>query len=228
MPGYAVDRLPIRLLKAYSNAVHALAFAEEGRLRLTRLDLFRSSPDSRRDAAEGESSLFVPGQVPFVVVDVLTGNIRDSGTRPGHFDYRGTFTNPTYVFCTSDARVSRAYLASRFGPHLVEITEPAAFSLALHQALTSAVLPDHREVLFLDGCPVRYDKGSVGEDPASGSERLRLELAQKPLTYEEEHEYRFAAAVSGLASTAPEYLDVKLTGYDQWARVIALPSSSAA
>jgi hypothetical protein len=228
MPGFAVDDLPLRLVKAYSSAIYALAFAREGKLRLTRLDLFRSFPDIRRDSAEGESQLLIPGQVPAVTVSLQTGQITDSGTQPGHFNYKSSFTNPTYVFCTSDARISPAYLATRFGAHVVEITDPVLFSHALLEALTSFVFPDERELLFLDGSPVRYDKGSVGAHPASHSERLRLDFTQKPAIFAEEREYRFAAALSCPGANAPDFLDVTVTGCADWARLHAPPSTSAA
>jgi hypothetical protein len=210
-PGYAIDRPPERLFRFYSSEVHAKAFAEEGRLRLGSLKSHRTHEDARRDQMEGSGSLLIPGDIPVVHLDRITGAVVSQSTQPGHFNYSSTFLNPTYVFCTCSPDVDHKVLSGQFGAYIVAIDDPDDFAEQLFRALQLLDLPGGRQLDFLDGSLVRYDKGRQGEYPRDPNARLRIDFAQKPLQYSHEKEYRFAAVLSGTSIGAPPYLDVRIS-----------------
>jgi hypothetical protein len=106
--------------------------------------------------------------------------------------------------------VSRTLVAARFGGELVTIHDPLLFAAQLTRSLDNVGLGE-REVVFVEGFPVRYDKDAVSELPKDELERIRLAYGQKPQHFAGEFEFRFAVALSGPAKSAPEFLDVRLS-----------------
>jgi hypothetical protein len=163
----------------------------------------------RRDESEGTGSLLIPGDVPVVGLNPATGQVSSRSTQPGHFNYSSEFLNPTYVFCTSGPAANGENLRKLFGNYVIAIDNPRGFAEQLFEALKLLQLPDDRRLDFLDGSPVRYDKGEEGEYP-SMADHLRIDFGQKPRRYEPEQEYRFTAVLSGPGAGAPPYLDVQI------------------
>ena len=203
-----VDECPPFLIRAFDSEDYARAFLHEGKLRLRNVRHFRDVSDARHDPNEGIGALQVPGDVPFIAIDRVTGAARDLGTRPGHISYSQEFINPTYLFCCSTPDVARSLLRSKFGTTLVCIYAPGAFFKALHRALDTKGYAE-RALAFIECFPVRYDKGEVGQNPADDW-RTRLSYGQKPPAFREEHEFRCAVVLGGSQTGAPECLDLTL------------------
>jgi hypothetical protein len=207
-----LDDAPPTLLRFFDVESYARELVEHGRLRMRPVQAYVAAPGLRRDDAEGKSHLRIPGSVPRVAVDVAAGKFSAPWEEPGHFEFGGEFMNPTYVFCTTQPGVDRSSLRVRFGSYVVTILSPSAFAAALLSGAAAAAAQAGRELLFLDGCPVRYDKGEVGAHPTH-EERLRLHFAQKPPAYALEQEFRFAAALSGPRAGAPAQLEISLAAF---------------
>ncbi|MEQ1912879.1 MAG: hypothetical protein ABMA15_28950 [Vicinamibacterales bacterium] len=201
------------MVKLYNNQDYAEQLAHGGELRMWSQSYYKTLEDARGDPAEGESHLLVPGLVPVVGVDTISGEATEREPQQGHFDFRGSFINPTYLFCTSHPSADLNHLRSGPTAFLVRILDPRRFAESLFQALVGSTHGD-RKLGFLDGCPVRYDKGEVGSDFGHPETRLRIHFAQKSRFYEREHEYRFTASLSGAAPGSPDYLTVKIASPD--------------
>jgi hypothetical protein len=204
-----IDDCPPHLLKAYPHQHWADEFVCRGLVRMRKPSAFRATGDSRADSGEGDSHLMVPGDVPFVIINRLTGEHLDSGTQPGHFNYQSEFVNPTYIFCASGSAVDAERLQSNFGEFLVEIKVPQTFLERLNNAISDVHIGD-REWSFIDGFPVRYTRGSIAARPEDSGERLRLSYGQKSDSYAWETEFRAAAVLSGPTAGSPAEIDVVL------------------
>jgi hypothetical protein len=203
-----VDECPPFLIRAFDSEKYARAFLYEGKLRLRNVRHFCDVSDARHDPNEGIGALQVPGDVPIIAIDCLTGAARDLGTRPGHFSYSQELINPTYIFCCSTPDVARSLLRSKFDTTLVRIHAPGAFFEALRRALDTKGYAE-RALSFIECFPVRYDKGAVGQTP-DHDWRTRLSYGQKPPGFREEHEFRCAVVLRGGQDGAPECLDLTL------------------
>lgn len=204
-----VDDCPSYLLKAYTEQRWADALVSRGLIRMRKPSAFRVTGDNRADPGEGASHLMVPGDVPFVTVNRLTGEHLGSGMQPGHFNYQSEFINPTYIFCASGSGVDAERLRSSFGKFLVEIRNPEIFFARLNSAITNVHIGD-REWSFIDAFPVRYTRGDIAAYPADSGEKLRLNYGQKAESYNWEMEFRAAAVLSGPQVESPDEIDVVL------------------
>ncbi len=201
---------PFRLLRAYKVAEHAEALLTRGGLRLRRIEYYRTIEDSKRqDAAEGQAHLRVPGDVPVVRMDRISGEIIERHTTPGHFNWQMGFQNPTYALCLSQPTVDPTELTARFGPHVIQIVRPEPFLRRIHECAQGLRFPN-RAVDFVDCFPVRYDKGLIGAAPNDPSVLMRLSYGQKTPDFAVEREYRCAIVLSGPSAGAPEYIDIEL------------------
>jgi len=182
-----------------------------GRLRMRSLSYFKALEDTRGDQTEGESHLLVPGDVTSVVFNAETASVLGTRSEPGKINFRGSLVQPTYVFCTTLPTADTAYLKARFGAVIVRILDPASFGAALHKSLDRMRLPANRQLRFLDGCRVRYDKGELATDPRLDPNRIRVHFAQKPRAFSLEQEYRFTAVFDGPGQGSPDFIDVELS-----------------
>jgi hypothetical protein len=168
--------LPSRLLRFYrsEDRKYADALVVDGRVRLSRLTTYQRLEDvSRSDPDEGEGRLRVPGDVPVVHLSLIDGGFTDGGTVPGHFNFSTSWVQPLYVFCSSLPHVSLDLGRARFGPELVEIHDPARFAAELARSVALLNL-EEREILWVEGFPVSYDKDAVSALPLDRSERSRF------------------------------------------------------
>ena len=181
-----------------------------GFIRLHRIEYYRTIEDkNRQDSAEGRAHLKVPGNVPVVRMDRVTGEIVGRHEESGHFNWQMGFQNPSYAFCMSHDDVDLAELTGRFGEHVIEITNPEAFLRLIHRSAHALQVPN-RELSFVDCVSVRYDKGLVGPAPEEGAELMRISYSQKAPSFAVEREYRCVVVLSGSSAGAPDYLDLKL------------------
>jgi hypothetical protein len=220
MPEPELTSLPPRLLRFYrsEDRKYADALVVEGRLRLSQLTTYQRLEDpSRNDRDEGEGRLRVPGDVPVVHMSLIDGGVTDGGTVPGHFNFSTTWVQPLYVFCTSLPDVSLDLGRARFGPELVEFHAPARFAAELARSADRLTL-DEREILWVEGFPVRYDKDGVSALPLDQSERSRLPYGQKSSRFQVEAEYRFVVALSGPSAGAPPFLELQLREPESFCR----------
>jgi hypothetical protein len=222
------DELPSSFIRAF-DPEHAESFITQGRIRLNGIKKFRTSGDQRQDSTEGESYVQVPGNVPMVSVNTLTGEMKDAGSTPGHFHRRSEFMNPVFLLCASHPNIDTERLSTVFGRSLVEIQRPSALLKRLCSA-ASQQLPTGRELLYVDAFPVQYTKGDVLNLPSNHGDRLRLDYGQKPREYEWEREYRIVLAISGPRAGSPDWLDLNLGPLADIARylpnVVETPSNT--
>lgn len=218
-PPLLVTELPERLVKFYRRPEFAEALCTRGEIRMHSIQFYTETGDTARaDTNEGTGHLQVPGEVPVVRISIPDGRITSQTKVDGHFNVSTTWTNPTYLYCTSMLRADITSLRSRFGQYVVEIAEPQSFVEALHAAIVHSDLGG-REVHFVDCFPVRYGRGAVAPLPADLNERIRLSFGQKAPTLSIEREYRIAAALSGGSQGAPPRLDLRLEGTSPYCRL---------
>lgn len=216
MKDWQLENLPDQLLRFYGDCRWAEAFGSEGSIRLRRIQFYQHIEDaSRNDPDEGEGRLRVPGQVPVIQLS-KTGSlnsdwrITDRSKAAGHFNFGTVWIHPTYVFCTCLPTVQRQEVMNHFGQELVRIFDPERFATELRQALGQCNFGT-REIILLEGLPVRYDKDVVSELPLNEIARTRLAYGQKTSAYAKEYEYRFIVSLSRPGGDPPpDYLDVKM------------------
>jgi hypothetical protein len=200
--------LPSPVFKGYDDQRYSTAFAERGRIRFGALLTYRCIESAgRRDSFEGEARLVIPHDVTTLHLDSQTLQLVGKSVAPGHLNHSGSLHNPLYAFCVAGPKVQHDHLRRQFGCHVVQIFDTTAFLAELESSLARLQLAD-REVLFVDSCPVRYDKEEVGE--YSTTHRDRIYYAQKPPHFASDCEWRVVVALSGPLKEAPEelFLDV--------------------
>jgi len=178
------DGQPGRLIRAFAEKAHLQGFLA-GSVRLRRLDTYRTIEDqTRQDDMEGEARLIVPG------------------ARGKDVHYGGSFYNPVYLLCCSEPSHLSEPLKPSLGAWIASITEP----VVLLSALSSAVRVPGRQLIDAMLLKVRYSKDSELQVAPSSEERYRLMLAQKPISFEAEREWRYALVLSGGVTDSPEEL----------------------
>jgi hypothetical protein len=200
--------LPSPVFKGYDEQQYSTALAECGRIRLGALLTYhRIESAGRRDSSEGEARLLIPHEVTTLHLDRQTLQLVGESVALGHLNYSGSLHNPLYAFCVAGPEVRHDHLRRWFGPHVVEIFDTIAFLAELKISLASLQLAN-REVLFVDSCPIWYDKGEVREYPTI--HRDRIHYAQKPPHFALDCEWRVVVALSGPLKDAPEKLCLDL------------------
>lgn len=165
--------LPRILYRAFDGRDHARAFISAGSLRFRALEAYRELEDARRrDSAEGFARLRVPPP---------------SGE--GHISYTHWNMNPTYVLCTAMDTVDLAYLAGRYGPHIVRIDKPEQLFQDLQDCLRSSL---YSKDFILDATMVRYTLDDAREAEPQHREMFRLAYSQKSVAFAPDCEFRFA------------------------------------
>jgi hypothetical protein len=146
---------------------------------------------------EGEARLIVPAA---------------SGT---DVNYGGSFHNPVYLLCCSEPLVGKEMVKPSLGPWIARITAPSDLLSALSTAVKDCV--PGRDLLEAMLLPVSYSKQFRVSDTPTSEERYRLMLAQKPLKFEAEREWRYALVLTGGAGDSQEKLTLKVPNMRQFA-----------
>jgi hypothetical protein len=208
--------LPSPVFKGYDDQRYSPAFAERGRIRLGALLTYRRIESAgRRDASEGEARLLIPHDITTLYLDRQTLQLVGESVAPGHLNYGGSLHNPLYTFCVAGPDVQLDHLRRKFGCHVIEIFDTTAFLAELESSLVRLELGG-RELLFVDSCPVRYDKDQIGEYPTI--HRDRLLYAQKSSEHALDCEWRVVVALSGPLKEAPEELFLDLANPNLFCR----------
>lgn len=191
------DGVPTGLVRTFRRRAHRQAFLN-GAVLLRRLDVFRSIEDqSRRDDTEGESHLVVPATSG---IDV---------------HLRGSFHNPVYLLCCSEPGAEGAN--PNFGTYRVRIGDPGRLLSAM--AVAAGRHLSGREVINAMLLRVVYTKGTRSETHPTAEERYRLMLAQKPLRFGGEREWRYPIVVSGAVPDSLARLILRIERMDSLASV---------
>ena len=208
--------LPAPAFKAYRDRCHAASLVTAGRIVLRELSFYREIEDvTRQDQSEGYAQLRVLDDVETLHIDPSTLRPASRTIQPGHLEYGSSYHNPAYLFCVSGPQVELAHLRC-FGQHIVRIENTELFIEDLADSLTDHNLGG-RELLFVDCCPVTYNKGEVGSPDGD----LRLNYAQKPRFYEPDAEHRVVVGLSGSNLDAPSCLELILTRASLYCSMVA-------
>jgi hypothetical protein len=194
-PLQAFGEFPPTLYRVFDDERWARAFVEEGRMRFRLVQVYQRHEDEiRADASEGNAHLLVSGDVTTLHFDEQL-QIVGRSKAPGFINYQGTFLNPVYVYCFTyppDGRVD--LLPSRFGRYVVKIDEPQRLAQEITNWLTvEGIL---RGTPVVECAAVRYNKGEQSEEITDHLERTRLNYCQKPKSFADEFEYRYAVVAS--------------------------------
>lgn len=206
---------PTFLYRFFDRPEHACSLRRAGMVRLQRLQYYQDTEQIHaRDELEGDGQLLVPGMLPRVALDPVTGASSELSPVAGHFNFSTSWINPTYVLCASAPSADLPRML-KDRPHPISIFGPHLFAAELLMAAEALDIGD-RELFRLEGMLVRYDKGEVGIRPEDIDERIRLSVAQKPRRFEYEAEYRFALYMSGPGENAPPFLDLTLSSPERF------------
>lgn len=183
----------VPVIRFFTEERYAKEFAETGRTRFTRLNLFSRAEDIRRDVSEGVGRV-ARGKVTFVT----------SGGTPIEAAVESVATNPIYLLCFSEASADISSLAQRFSSTVaVCIDDPETVNRSLPGA--SFELPPSRELVSIRVVRVRYDK-DMPQELTDLPSAVALAFGQKPERFALEKEWRVAVILSGEKANAPEHL----------------------
>jgi hypothetical protein len=180
---------PDLLYRGFKVLEHAREFVNDGIISFRRVDHYRDLEDPGRcDQDEGTAEFRTP-------------DIAENWER----------LNLVYVFCCSAA--DPAYVASKFGPHVVRINNPKALIGDIGEYISAHLgVPKARVYPTW----VRYDRGTAVPKSPGIDEWVELAYSQKSASFAADKEYRIAV-VSLLSpqhpvadSTAPSIIFVKL------------------
>ena len=217
--------LPSPVFRAYEHQQYSADFAERGHIRLGSLLSYREIESlGRRDTSEGEPKLRIPSDVTTIFLESKTLQRIGESVAPGYLNYSGSFDNPLYAFCVADSTVHHDHLRRQFGCHIVEIFNTTAFLVEFKNSLSRLQLPD-REVLFVDSCSVRYDKGEIGEYPKDDHDRIYY--TQKPPDFASDCEWRVVIALTGPLKEAPKELFLDLANPKLFCRQMSIYQNPA-
>lgn len=182
---------PPFLVRAFNEEKWARAFADEGRMRFSLLEYFTEvEDDARADGTEGEARLQIPHLVQSLRIGNESGSIEVVET-PGHIQWSSNHINPIYICCFSyPPGGDLTLLPGKFGQYRVRVDDPQQLAQDITDWLTHE--GDLRGTPVVECRAVTYNKGEKAADILDHQERVRLTYTQKPPSFIEEHEYRFA------------------------------------
>ena len=207
-----IGPFPPTLFRVFSEIEWAEAFINSGGLRFRPVQYFADLGDAvRADTTEGYAHLQIPGNVQSAHVDT-DGNIVRVTSAPGLINYQGEFINRVYISCFSappnnDLRL----LPSKFGRFVVQVADPEQLAWDFTNAMTRDGLL--RDTPVVECHEVVYNKGEPASDEPDHFKRTRLNFTQKPRSFSDEYEWRFAAVDNRLFDrenwiVADDYYDV--------------------
>ena len=160
--------VPSSLLRFFAKEEHARQFVS-GSARFGILEHYREIEGVRRDASEGQSSVYfrAPHPIHSMVVSL----------------------NRYYILCTSHADVDVCCLARKYGPFMVRIKSP-------RELLARVQVAWQRHELAIECgafiAPVEYTKDELRDADASFLSPVHLTYSQKHRSpHEEDREYRY-------------------------------------
>lgn len=204
-----LDEPPLSLVRVFDDVRWRDEFIR-GAIRLSAPQAFRNfATGTRHDSSEGEGQLRVAGEVPFVTIDTDRMRQIGEGFAPGCFNYGQLQVHAVYSLSFSRAIVATKELG-KFGNHAVRIRQPAEL---VRRLALAAQQHSRDEVVVVEGFPIRYDKGAVGERP-SGKWASRLAYGQKDERYAGEMEFRVAIVTYGVARSSPVHWSINIGSID--------------
>jgi hypothetical protein len=162
-----VIETPNSLLRFFSEEQHAYQFVA-GSVRFGLLEYYREVEDPRKDASEGQSSIYFRGLHP--IHSMVTS------------------LNRYYVLCTAHADADVSLLVKKYGRFIVRVNNP----LALLERVRVAW---QQHELAIDGgafiAPVEYTKDELRDANALYLSPVHLTYSQKHRSSEDDREYRY-------------------------------------
>lgn len=185
----------VPLVRLLDQERYATELANEGRARLTRIDLFREMEAPRGDQSEGIGRL-ARQEVPFV----------KWGGATVQASVEVVTEAPVYILCFHDDSADLQRLAGprKYG---VRIEDPAALNAAL-PGLT-AELPHERHIVSLRVGQVQYDKNGLRHLPTFHA-AFPLAFLQKEPRFANEKEWRLALFLSDSTLDSPEFINISI------------------
>jgi hypothetical protein len=194
----AFGDFPPELFRMFDEERYARDFVERGQLRFALLTYYRTLESAtRRDLAEGEAYIRIPGPVTTVTMDVRTGDITGRSEAPGVLNYQGSTTNAVYICSFTyppDGDITQ--LPKHFGPWAVRVREPQRLAQDITDALFERTQLGERPIV--ECARVEYTKGTTAARPLTSEERFRLAYAQKDASFSDESEYRLVVIAGSL------------------------------
>jgi len=171
----------------------------------------RLENDPRADVSEGKAHLQIASEVQSVHLD-RDANLIGTSSAPGYLNYQSEFVNAVFVYCfSSPPNGDPSRLLKRFGSHVVRIDDPRQLARDVVEWMT--LDGRIRDKPVLECLRVVYDKGQKRSREPDFLERTQLNIMQKPSSYSEECEFRFATIdprPRGKRKLEEEYYDVTL------------------
>jgi hypothetical protein len=164
--------IPKFLYKGFDKEEHAILFIEKGKFRLGLIQYYKNIEDAnRRDKSEGRSESIVKKYLPGFTLRLV-----------------GFHGNPLYLFCTSGPNVDLDIMKRKW-PYIVKITDPEKLRKSLCE-----IKPINTKMETTGRCmlkKVSYTKGEVLDIDPDSSEAVTLTYIQKPMSFEEQCEFRY-------------------------------------
>lgn len=198
---------PATLLRAFPDRTHAEDLVRHGRVRLGSILSYRTIEDEkRRDPTEGEVRLQVPGPVTTLHIDPVTLRVNNETVAPGLLNFGSSYHNPVYALCMSSPDVQPDHFR-HLGRYVIRISDTSMLLDDVVEALRTPPVAEC-EVLFVDLCPVVYNKGTIA--PAPRGDSIKLHYSQKPDHFSSDCEHRLAVGLSGPLARAPSHIFLQL------------------
>jgi len=179
--------VPSSLLRFFHEEEFARRFVA-GEIRFGILEYCRGIEDSRRDASEGQSSVYFKVKAPQLIIERKTGRTIDVTESDENIHSTVVSLNRYYMLCTSHPEVNISTLASKYGRFMVRINSPLALRERVKRGWQT-------HDLALDGCafiaPAEYTKDELRDADPNLLSPPHLTYSQKCKSYEEDREYRF-------------------------------------
>jgi hypothetical protein len=205
----AHGRYPKFVYRAFTEKSFAEDFSLRGRFRIGNLRVYASLEDAGRgDSSEGQGHFQRFGTV--TTVDFTPRSDETSvAERPGYVDTRMELLNPKFVLSCALPGVDLRYLRERFGPWLVRINQPRRLAQDISDYL--GTLPN-RFAGVVEGCFVHYNKAGRVRAGLINTASIRLSYSQKPVSFNQEREFRFVVIAAETPSTwfDGDYLPIDL------------------
>lgn len=197
--------IPECVYRAFSNVKYADLFLENGKLRIGRIDAYRTIESrSRVDRTEGVAkTTFYEGE----------------GADRRVMSAEASSANPVYILCTSLPNVEIEHLRQQFGNYVVQISDVAKFAEDIGLAIERAGYRLNKPVQY---AAVEYSKGEFANSDLGPFAGATLGIIQKDRKFLPDSEFRFYATLpsSYLSNGVPPYLDLEFERAPQYARFI--------
>jgi len=155
---------PSIVYRVFDNINHAKQFLS-GQIRLSNVNIYRSTEDLKRQDKDEGSSLFIHNNI---------------------CHHSSFSSNSVFVYCFH--RTLRAAKNSKFGQYIIEINNPKQLAISITNLFSNQNIKYYGGI---EGVNIEYTTGGNRIDKLSSIERTSLIYSQKPISYSEEEEFRF-------------------------------------